>query len=235
MGLSAGNGQNGNIDTVLGQGVYNASDVLTLVRGRHTITVGGEFDKLYQNYTGWGDITSGNFEFNGGVTGIPYADFLAGDVYGWYASEADVTSAHALDSASFASDDYKISPHLMLNLGIRWQIQSGWAVNHNVFGNYDPNLPNPALGGLYKVGILFGGQSDTQYGGTISNMTTMENADYAEFAPRVGIAWSPSDKWAIRASFGIFDAPRDAENLTDGALGLGFNPHNNGNGGYVNG
>jgi hypothetical protein len=43
------------------------------------------------------------------------------------------------------------------------------------------------------------------------------------------------DKWSIRASYGIFDAPRDAENYTDGALGLGFNPHNSGNGGYVNG
>ena len=39
---------------------------------------------IYQNYTSWGDIDSGHFEFNGSVTGIPYADFLAGDVYGWY-------------------------------------------------------------------------------------------------------------------------------------------------------
>jgi hypothetical protein len=66
-------------------------------------------------------------------------------------------------------------------------------------------------------------------------MTTIQNGDYKEFAPRVGVAWSPREKWSIRASYGIFDAPRDAENYTDGALGLGFNPHNNGNGGYVNG
>jgi len=235
MGLGAGNGQNGNIDAVLGEGWYNASDVITLVRGRHTIKVGGEYDKLYQNYTSWGDITSGNFEFNGGVTGIPYADFLAGDVYGWFVYEADATSAHSWNSALFASDDFKVSAHVTLNLGLRWQMQSGWGVNHNLFGNYDPNLPNPADGGLYKGAILFGGQSDTQYGGSTSNMTTIQNADYRELAPRVGVAWSPRENWSIRASYGIFDAPRDAENYTDGALGLGFNPHNNGNGGYVNG
>lgn len=235
VALGAGCGENGNIDAVLGTGTYNVSDIVTLVRGRHTIKVGGEYDKNYQNYTSWGDITSGNFEFNGGVTGIPYADFLAGDVYGWYVYEADATSAHNWNSAVFASDDIKVTPHLTLNLGLRWQIQSGWSVNHNLFGNYDPNLPNSADGGLYKGAILFGGQSDTQDGGSISNMTTIQNADYKEFAPRVGIAWSPREKWSIRASYGIFDAPRDAENYTDGALGLGFNPHNQGNGGYVNG
>ena len=119
MGLGSGNGQNGNIDAVLGEGVYNVSDVLTLIRGKHTIKVGGEYDRDYQNYTSWGDITSGNFEFNGGVTGIPYADFLAGNVYGWYVYEADATSAHMWNSALFASDDFKvtschIAPHVEL-------------------------------------------------------------------------------------------------------------------------
>ncbi len=235
MGLGAGNGQNGNVDAVLGQGVYNGSDVITLIRGRHTIKVGGEYDKIYQNYTSWGDLSSGNFEFNGGVTGIPYADFLAGDVYGWYVYDSDATSAHMWQSAVFASDDFKVSPNLMLNLGLRWQIQSGWGVNHNLFGNYDPFLPNPADNGQYRGAVLFGGQSDTVFGGPTTNLTTIQNANYKEFAPRLGIAWAPRDKWSIRASYGIFDAPRDAENYTDGALGLGFNPHNDGNGGYVYG
>jgi outer membrane receptor protein involved in Fe transport len=235
MGLGAGNGQNGNIDAVLGEGVYNVSDVITLIRGRHTIKVGGEYDKDYQNYTSWGDITSGNFEFNGSVTGIPYADFLAGDVYGWYVYESDATSAHMWNSALFASDDIKLTPHVTLNLGLRWQMQSGWGVNHNLFGNYDPNLPNPADGGAYKGAILFGGQSDTSSGGTISNMTTIQNGDYKQFAPRVGVAWSPHENWSIRRVT-AFSTRRAMPRITPMArLGLGFNPHNNGNGGYVNG
>lgn len=60
-------------------------------------------------------------------------------------------------------------------------------------------------------------------------------AVYNEFASRVGFAWSPTEKWSIRGSYGVFDAPRDGENYTDGALGLGFDPHNVGYGGYVNG
>ena len=225
---------NGNIDATLGEGYYAVSDVLTLIRGKHTIKVGGEFDRIYQNYTSWGDLDSGHFEFDGSVTGIPYADFLSGNVYGWYVYEADPTNAHMRNAALFASDDFKVTPHLTLNLGLRWQAQTGWGVNNNFFGNYDPVIPDPSqYGGAYPGGILFGGQSDTTYGGKISNLSAIQNGDYKEFAPRIGFAWQPRDKWVVRGSFGIFDAPRDAENYTDGALGLGFNPHNQGNGGYT--
>ena len=222
---------NGNIDATLGEGIYNVGDILTLIHGRHTIKVGGEYDRYYQNYTSWGDITSGHFEFSGSVTGIPYADFLGGGIYGWYVYEADPTSAHSRGGALFASDDFKVTPHLTLNLGLRWQLLSGWTVANNLFGNYDPVLPNTACSGC-KGGILFGGQSDKAYGGNISKLGAIQNGDYRQFAPRVGLAYSPRNDWVFRASYGIFDAPRDAENYTDGALGLGLNPHNAGYGGY---
>src|SRR5580700_9254928 len=219
MNLGAGicSSCNGNIDATLGEGIYAVSDVLTLIRGKHTIKVGGEYDRLYQNYTNWGDIDSGHFEFNGSISGIPYADFLSGNVYGWFVSESDPTSAHMKGGALFASDDFKVTPHLTLNLGLRWPLLSGWTVSNNLFGNYDPVLPNNACTGC-KGGILFGGQSDTAFGGTIKNLSAIQNGDYKQFAPRIGVAWSPRNSWAFRASYGIFDAPRDAENYTDGAL-----------------
>ena len=66
----------------------------------------------------------------------------------------------------FASDDFKVTPHLTLNLGLRWQMQSGWGVSNNLFGNYDPVIPDPTqYGGAYPGGILFGGQSDKAFGG----------------------------------------------------------------------
>ena len=92
-------------------------------------------------------------------------------------------------------------------------------------------IPDSAqYGGPYPGGILFGGQSDKAFGGTIGNLSTIQNGDYKEFGPRIGFAWSPGDNWVLRGGFGIFDAPRDAENYTDGALGLGLNPHTVGNG-----
>jgi outer membrane receptor protein involved in Fe transport len=218
---------NGNIDAILADGTTNVSDVITLIRGRHTLKVGGEYDRFYQNYTSWGDLDSGHFEFNGDYTGIPYADFLLGDVYDWHVGEAVATSAHAWGSALFANDDFKVSQKVTLNLGLRWQMMSGWGVKGGKFGVYDPVLPNSWNGGAYKGAILFGGQSDTIYGGSINNLTTIENGDYKEFAPRVGISWSPRQNWAVRASYGIFDAPRGADIYgggNGGTLGMGLNP-----------
>jgi hypothetical protein len=232
--LGADNG-NGNINALLSQVIAVTSDIVTLVHGRHTIKIGGEFDRSIQNYTNWGDTNSGNFNFNGGVTGVPYADFLLGDVYSWSTGTYDPTSARSWNSAVFANDDFKLSSHVTLNLGLRWQMQSGWWVLGGLFGEYDPILPNTAAGAGDLGAILYGGQSDAAYGGSINNLTTIQNADNHEFAPRIGIAWSPGEKWAIRASYGVFDAPRDAENYTDGALGLGFDPHNVGFNGGVNG
>jgi len=41
--------------------------------------------------------------------------------------EANPTSAHMWVRPMFASDDFKVTQHLTLNLGLRWQMQSGWA------------------------------------------------------------------------------------------------------------
>jgi Carboxypeptidase regulatory-like domain/TonB-dependent Receptor Plug Domain/TonB dependent receptor len=224
MALGAGSG-NGNIDAVLGEGTFNTSDVLTLIHGRHTLKFGGEYDRLYQNYTSWGDLDAGHFEFNGTVTGVPYADFLAGDVYSWHVGETVATSIHSWGSALFAHDDFKISPKVTVNLGLRWQMVSGWGVKDNLFGIYDPLLPNSWNGGKYPGAILFGGQSDKAYG--VNNLSTIENGDYKEFAPRVGVAWAFRSNWSFRASYGIFDAPRDADIYgggNGGTLGLGLNP-----------
>ncbi|MGB6199738.1 MAG: TonB-dependent receptor [Candidatus Acidiferrales bacterium] len=220
---------NGNTNAILGEGTYTFSDILTLIRGRHTIKVGGEFDKFYQNYNNWGASESGSFGFNGNVTGNPYADFLLGDVDQWFVTSDPQESEHNWTSGLFVGDDFKVTSHLTLNLGLRWQIQSGWGVSFNEFGTYDPTLNNTgayqcnqtadtcALNPNAKGAILLGGASDTANGGTINDLNKLQNNDYKEFAPRVGFAWSPKENWAIRGSFGIFVAPRSAESYTDGA------------------
>lgn len=232
-------GIGGGVHAVLTDGAYVASDILTLIRGRHTIKLGGEYDKSYQNYTNWGDVSSGNFQFNGIGTaefwpgsnypnttggygtvasGSPYADFLLGQVYGWYVYDYQETGARMWNLAGFVQDNFQVLQNLTLNLGLRYQYQSGWSEEHNHFGSFDPSLLNTGTG--TQGAIIYGGQD---------GRNTIEGG-VNEWDPRIGLAWSPRSDWAVRASYGIFDAPRSAESYTDGALGLGLNPQ--GSNGY---
>jgi len=205
----------------LADGALVESDVFTMIKGKHTIKIGGEFDKSYQNYTNWGDVSSGNFQFNGVSTGVPYADFLLGDVYGWFVYDYAETGARMWSLGTFVQDDYKVSQHLTLNVGLRYQYQGGWGEVHNLWGTFSPTVVN--TGQFVKPGTL----GAITYGGQGGRKTIQDGAN--QLAPRIGLSWSPLPKWAFRASYGIFDTPWSTDPYTN-AFGLGLNPQ--GSAGY---
>jgi len=211
-----GIGINGGVHADLADGSLVESDIFTLIKGRHTIKIGGEFDKNYQNYTNWGDVTSGSFVFDGSSTNVPYADFLLGDTYSFGVTDYAETGARSWMLGTFAQDDYKVLPHLTLNIGLRYQYQGGWSEVHNRWGTFDPTLVNT---GQYANGAL----GAITYGGQHGRNDLYDGAN--EWAPRVGLSWSPIEKWAFRASYGITDVPWSGE-LSDfeGGMGFGFNP-----------
>jgi hypothetical protein len=150
----------------------------------------------YPNTTGgYGTVASGS----------PYADFLLGQVWGWYVYDYDETGARMWNLASFFQDDFKMRHNLTLNLGLRYQFQSGWGEVLNRFGSFDPTLINSATN--TPGAMIFGGQM---------GRNKIENG-VNEWDPRVGLSWSPVSHTAIRASYGVFDAFRSAESYTDGA------------------
>lgn len=55
----------GGVHANLVEDIYTASDVVTLIRGRHTLKLGGELDRQFQHDTTWGDSSSGDFTFTG--------------------------------------------------------------------------------------------------------------------------------------------------------------------------
>lgn len=218
-----GIGINGGVHAALADGALAESDVFTLIKGKHTIKMGGEFDKSYQNYTSWGDVSSGNFVFDGVSSGVPYADFLLGDVYGWYVYDYVETGARMWNLGAFVQDDYKVLPHLTLNLGFRYQYQGGWGEVHNLWGTFSPTVVNT---GQYAPPGALGAMT---YGGQGGRNTIQSGIN--EWVPRVGLAWAPMPKWAFRASYGISDAPWSTDPYS-AAYGLGLNPH--GSQGYGN-
>ena len=108
---------------VAGTNFYSTRDVLSYIHGRHTLKFGGELalDKdiqqtLLNNY--------GVFSFSGSKTANALSDFLTG-LPVTMNQDAPIT---ALDNfwlgSLFAQDDFRVTPRLTLNLGIRWEIQT---------------------------------------------------------------------------------------------------------------
>jgi hypothetical protein len=210
-----GIGINGGVHADLADGALAESDVFTLIRGKHTIKMGGEFNKSYQNYTNWGDVSSGNFVFDGVSTGVPYADFLLGDVYGWFVYDYAETGARSKSAGAFVQDNYQVTPHLTINAGLRYQFQGGWGEVQNRWGTFNPNVINT---GQYAPAGTLGAMS---YGGQDGRKDIQNSAN--EWAPRFGLSYSPKPKWAFRASYGITDAPWSVDPYT-AAYGVGLNP-----------
>ncbi len=210
-----GIGLNGGVHADLADGAFAESDIFTLIKGRHTIKLGGEFNKSYQNYTSWGDVSSGNFTFNGIATNAPYADFLLGDVETWSVYDYVETGARSKSGGAFVQDDFKAGKHLTINAGIRYNHQGGWGEVDNRFGTFDPTIANS--GQYVKAGTL----GAITYGG--QNGRNLIQNSVNEWAPRVGMVYAPSDKTAIRASYGITDVPWSADPYS-GAYGVGLNP-----------
>jgi len=94
----------------------------------------------------------------------------------------------------FAQDDYKVTPKLTLNVGLRYEIQTGWTEVHNRLSNFDPTIINPATG--TPGGLWFAGQN---------GHNALENTIPDVLSPRLGFAWAPRPGWSVRGAYGIFN------------------------------
>jgi len=200
------------------------SDTATLVKGKHILKVGGEYDR-------WGDTScwtcgsAGNFNFSGVFTedlnnstgtGNGFADFLLGQSSNWSDGWALKTYARLHNFQVFVQDDYKLRRNLTLNLGMRYFLPLGWSEKKNNLGGFDPTLTNPATGTL---GAMWFAPKD----GTTSR-TQVENTIFNGIGPRLGFAYSPRADWSVRGGYGIFDQNLDVGNYNSG-IGVATNPN----------
>jgi Carboxypeptidase regulatory-like domain len=190
------------------------SDSLTLVRGKHILKFGSEFD-WYRGVDCWSCNWPGSFDFNGiftanpanpNATGMGYADFLLGLPDTWSDSYTPTYGPRQHTIQAFAQDDFKLTPKLTLNMGLRWFAPSGWGEEHNRWGNFDPTLINPATG--TPGAVIYGGQQ---------GRNALQQTHWNGLGPRFGFAWAPKANWSIRGGYGIIDTSVDLSGNYDGA------------------
>ncbi len=164
--------------------VLHFSDKVTWLVGRHSLKVGADFRHyVIDNYQP-NDVV-GNFKFLGGQTGFGYSDFLFGAL-----SQSNVQVQNAMVSTRawaysfFLQDDFKVSPQLTLNLGMRYQYDQSFHEIHNGLAFFNP----------FTV-------EWEQFG--VNAPATPFDPSKRQFGPRVGFAWNPRKSFVVRGGYGI--------------------------------
>ena len=202
------------------QNIFQPSDIVTMIHGKHILHFGGELLAIQDNSTPWGNVQSARFTFTGnftkrapfdGPSGLGYADFLLGQVSNWSANNTPIVGNRQKSPQFFVQDDFKILPNLTINLGLRYQMQRGWTEVKNRLGVFDPTITNPVTNTLGAM--WFGGDN---------GRTALEDTVHL-WLPRVGFAWAPRPKWSVRGGFGIYSYPWSIDTYSGGAFGFGAN------------
>jgi hypothetical protein len=176
LGLNIG--PEGNSPQSYVQNNYQAMDNISLIKGAHTFKFGAEYRRwiapsnfLPRSRGEWDYADLQSFindevptGFNGALRGAGTGLFN-GNQTAWY---------------GFAQDDWKVTPQLTLNLGLRYEWTGNPAGSDLQTLNAISTLP-----GVYEF--------------------KKPSTDRNNFEPRIGFAWDPtgSGKWAVRSGFGV--------------------------------
>jgi carboxypeptidase family protein len=163
---------------------YQVVEKLSLFKGRHSLKFGGRW--LYQRQRFSNSAPLGTFFYNGAFTGFSFADFLLDAVSEKGRGSLVEPFTHLGHRIGiFTQDDFRVRNDLTLNLGLTWEFASPWVEKDDRQSNID----------LTTGRLLLAGKD--------GNSRALYDAYYGGFEPRVGLAWSPTDKWVVRGGFGI--------------------------------
>ncbi len=215
---------------------YQISDSLAKVIGNHSLKFGGDFRSQQFDQRLYFNINGSYYLYGGGpndtVSDNLFADYLLGLNDNYIQGSAQDELIRSKSFYLFAQDSWKLKPNLTLNYGLRWELNTPLADIGKKVQTYRPGQnttiypcaigPDDPLfatfgsdcgaAGVTPTGLVVAGDRGVPTG--------LTSTYYKSFAPRIGLAWSPSaregilgrifggpGKTSIRAGFGIFYNP----------------------------
>jgi hypothetical protein len=216
---------------------FNITPAFTLIRGKHTIQTGAQFEYGYDNYLQT-NIASGAFAFGGNWTtstggvnlvtnpNFAFADFLLGlsQNQGSFVNQTEgvaqvpaQTKGLQVYRALYADDSWRLTNKLTVNLGLRYELQGTWSDAYGRLSYWDPTATNATVKGCSGLGTTCPGEAFLVGTGRNSSANNIP-MDKKAFSPRLGLAYALDQKTVIRGGYGIFYIPN--------YVSFGLNPDN---------
>lgn len=208
------------VDTDFAHTLLTYAGSINWVRGPHSIKAGAEQRLFYNNFWqpdsatgtfGFSQITTANDPLAGDITqGNPIAGLLTG--YGdnnSYITVRPRVADKSTETAFYIQDDWKISPRLTLNIGLRYEWSNPYTERYNrvQFSDFTGNS------GITVPGLPL--TSGPLPGTTIFPNPSLRSIplDLNNFAPRLGVAFALTPKTVIRAGGGVYYGNNIATNF----------------------
>ena len=190
------------------------TDTISITRGKHTVRLGAEIRYYESNFTA-------NLINRGSISFQTFTNFLTGTTQtAQLGNGIGDRSFRTTDYNFFVQDDWRLSPKLTLNLGLRYELDLPPYETRGRFATFDPSLFRPrmefvVIGGVPTPvgppigGFVQAGDAITQYDlPEVPNVSkrVLNSIDPNNFAPRIGFAYSPfkSNSLVFRGGYGIF-------------------------------
>ncbi len=187
--------------------IYQVRDIFSKVMGTHTVKLGGEvhFDQVNTNPD---VISNGSQAYLGTETGLDFADFLLGITSTYTQGQAHSFYERNKYIGFFAQDSWRLRNELTVDYGLRWDGIFAWSEKYNQLQTLVPGQQSTVFSGA-PTGLVFPGDRGVP--------STLAPNRYKNFAPRLGLAYSPDYKNALlhrlfgsagktsfRAGYGLF-------------------------------
>ena len=197
--FTAGNAITG---PVTGNNVYLARDVVSSTHGRHTLYFGAEANlekdaqQVYLNNYGAFSFTQAAAG-TAGRTNAAITDFFFGRPNTMNQDVPVYANENYWNYGLFAQDDWRMSPNLTVNLGVRYDVQTAPVDTQRRTLNFVPGLESK-VHPTAPLGVQFVGDPGVPEGGA--------STKYDHVSPRVGFAWNPygNGRTVIHGAAGIF-------------------------------
>jgi hypothetical protein len=203
---------------------HTAANAMTYISGNQTLRFGGEY-RLLRFYPFQFFTPTGSFTFNrnwtansSGNGGAALASFLLGlPASGNQETIIPLTLYHHY-GAAFIQDDWRVTNRLVLNLGLRWDFETGTGEANGAMTNFDLLAASPLQGRQQNLASLdrFVAALNPNVANNVGLLNFVDGpqtkTNYDRFAPRVGFAFRINDKTTLRGGYGMFYVPTSIEN-----------------------
>ena len=197
----------GNAGMYQNQWEYESS--INMVKGRHTIAFGGQLDRTQLNVVN-NNTSASTADFTN------FETFVEGKLHGGDAFSGFASRYYRSNTAGvYINDNFKVRSNLTVTAGLRWDFDGPLSEKYGRLTAFNPGQYsyNVASDTLTASGLEFAsGGSDS----------LMKNHQWG-FAPRLGVAWSPTAKLTVRAGYGIYYDRGELFSYFSPSAGSGFN------------